>query len=428
MAVTDVSPPENPLPALLSHVGLRRRRSRHGSATQLLWNKLESDASLFKLCQARADLTNEDRTTLEQCRQKLEVARRCIDKAWWRWSFSFWEVIHEVDGLLLLVMPPAMLLPQALDIQHQFERRMTDSVIRTLWLGADGKGGPLPQSTRLLSRLGRPPGEAVASPTPSKEQLARCRHVLRGALGVINGQGDKTFWQLSINVAIQVLSTVLLLAMFVLAFQGFRSEVVETWPAQVIPTGMLLLSLAGAAGAVLSNMLSRERFVVATGATSRYFAYHLLVKPVIGGFAALMVLFLEQSNLLLAVIPRDASVPASVSAPAAQPDEARTPAPSGAPAPAKAKSSASNAAPADAESPADTTNPAILHLVVSTRKAAFFTMVALAIAAGFSADRLLSSVMDNVLGRLLRQSEKVLPPATPPVAGAPPGPGPAEQR
>ena len=424
MAATDVSPPEAPLPALLGFVGLRKRRSRHGSATQLLWDKLQNDASLYELCRARQGLTSEDQATLEQCRQKLEVARRCIDKRFWRWSFSFWEVIHELDGLLLLVMPPAMLLPQALDIQHQFKRRITDPVSRELWLGADGTAGPLPKSTRLLSRWGRPPTEALFHPAPEPEQLMRCRHVLRGALGVVNGKVDKTFWQLSINVAIQFLSTVLLLALFVVAFQEFSTSLVESWPQQVIPMGMLLLGLAGSAGAVLSNMLSRERFVVATGATCRYFAYHLLVKPAIGGFAGLMLLFLEQSNLLLAVIPRDASMPASAAEPAS----------AAAPAGGSGSAEAAKTAPTGAglptkdtgEGPADVSNPAILHLVVSNRKAAFFTMVALAIAAGFSADRLLSSVMDNVLGRLLRQSEKVLPPSAPPVAGAPPEP--AEQR
>ncbi|QSQ18851.1 hypothetical protein JY651_26195 [Pyxidicoccus parkwayensis] len=425
MAAADVSPPENPLPDLLTRVGFRKRRTRHGSATQLLWNKLEHDAALYELCRAGRSQTAEERVTLELCRQKLEVARRCIDKRFWRWSFTFWEIIHEVDGLLLLVMPSAMLLPKALEIQHQFERRVLDPLNRELWLGADGTSGPLPQATRMLSRIGRPPGEPPYPPPPDAEQLLRCRHVLLGALGVVNGKVDKTFWQLSVNVAIQVLSTVLLLMLFVLALQAFNANLVKDWPEQVLPKGMLLLGLAGAGGAVLSNMLSKERFLVATGATSRYFAYHLLVKPVIGGIAALVLLFLEQSNLLLAVIPREASTPAAISAPAT-PGEATA---NVAPANAEPHGAARNAAPSESTSPsggagtsdADVNNPAILHLVVSTRKAAFFTMVALSIVSGFSADRLLSSVIDSVLRRLLRQSEKVLSPTAPPAADAPPG-------
>lgn len=404
MAASDVLPPDNPLPDLLRRVGFRRRRGGYGSATQLLWNKLESDASLHALCQAREDLTDEDRVLLKQCEDKLEVARRCLDKPTRRWSFSFWQVIHEVDGLLLLVLPRHMLLPTALDIQQQFERRVTDATQSRLWLGANRIEGPLPQCVLMLS-MDRPVGASAALPPLFPGQLAYCRHVLRGALGVINEQVDKTFWQLSINVSIQIFSTTLLLALFFIAFQGFSPSLVHEWPMSVVPMGMLVLSLAGAAGAVLSNMLSKQRFVVATGATSRYFAYHLLVKPVIGGFAALMLLFLEQSQLLLSVVIRpeaetsaQAQAPAADTGPAgaAEPDsDSRPPEPTG-----------------------DDNNPAVLHIHVSSRQAAFFTMAALAVVAGYSADRLLSSVMDSVLGRLLRQSEKLLPPSAPP--GTPP--------
>jgi hypothetical protein len=393
MAASDVLPPDNPMPDLLRRIGFRRRQGGYGSATQLLWNKLEGNASLHALCQAREDLTDEDRVVLKQCEERLEVARRCLDKPTRRWSFSFWEVIHEVDGLLLLVLPRHMLLPKALEIQQQFERRVTDAAQGRLWLGANRMEGPLPQCVLMLS-MDRPVGASAALPPLFPGQLAYCRHVLRGALGVINEQVDKTFWQLSINVSIQILSTTLLLALFFVAFQGFSPSLVHEWPAGVVPMGMLVLSLAGAAGAILSNMLSKQRFVVATGATSRYFAYHLLVKPVIGGFAALMLLFLEQSQLLLSVVIRpEEETPTQAEAPAPPaPDEDNRP----------------------PEPPGDDNNPAVLHIHVSSREAAFFTMAALAVVAGYSADRLLSSVMDSVLGRLLRQSEKLLPPSAPP--------------
>lgn len=373
-------PPERPIPALLEQAGLWKRRGRYGSATQLLWSKLESNALLLELCKARGDLTLEERIILERCGQQLEVARRCIDKPWGRWSFSYWKAIHEVDGLLLLVMPPHMLLPSALEIQQQFQRRVVDSVQCKLWLDADGTRGPLPHCVRMLAQLNGAGSEPAAHTSQDPAQLEHCRHVLRGALGVVNEQVDTTFWQLSINVALQVLSTLLLVGFLFVAFWGFHEDMVVSWPAHLIPHGMLMLTLAGSAGAVLSNMLSKERFVVATGATSRFFAYHLLVKPAVGGFAALTLLFLEQSNLLLAVVVRGTG---------------------------QAAAAGSAATPA-----AD--NPAILHIVVSSPQAAFFAMAALSVVAGFSADKLLSSIMDSVLGKLLGQSEKVRPPASPP--------------
>ncbi|WP_147439453.1 hypothetical protein [Corallococcus sp. CA049B] len=370
MAATDTLP-DHPTPELLERVGFLRRRWKFGSATQLLWARLESNASLIELCRDGAERTAGGKVILDQCQQKLEVARRCLDKPWRRWSFSFWEVLHEVDGLLLLVMPPAMLVPRALEIQQQFERRVTDSRAE-LWLGADKKNGPLPECVRRLARLDTNGDCARPSPTLAPEELCYCRHVLRGALDAVNQQVDKTFWQLSINVSLQVFSTLLLLGVFIVSALLLTQGFVEDWPRTLVRKGLLLIGLAGASGAIASNMLSKERFVVATGATLRFFAYHLMVKPVIGAFAALMLLFLERSRMLLSVDTRD------------------------------------GATGADAGS-------AILHIVVNDNQAAFFTMVALAVVAGWSADRLLSSVMDKVLGRLLGQSEKVLPPPKPPV-------------
>ncbi len=377
MAAADTHP-DSPLPELLKRVGFQRRRRGFGSATQLLWNRVESDASLLALCRIRTDLTAEDTAILEQCQEKLEAARWCLDKPLGRWSFSFWELIHEVDGLLLLVMPPHLLAPRALEIQQQFERRVTDGARAQLWLGADKASGPLPRCVRGLARVDGL-GSAAAPPPLDAEQGRYCRSVLRGALDTVNQQVDKTFWQLSINVSLQVFSTLLLLAVFVASFLLLSRELLQTWPRDLVPRGLLLIAFAGASGAILSNMLSKERFVVATGATGRFFAYHLMVKPIIGAFAALMLLFLEQSRMLLSVDTR------------------------------------AGATRVDASS-------AVLHIVVSDDQAVFFTLVALAVVAGWSADKLLGSIMDKVLSRLLGQSEKVLPPSSPSGATPPRAP------
>ncbi|MFP2896660.1 hypothetical protein [Corallococcus sp. 4LFB] len=379
MAATDTLP-GSPLPELLKRVGFRRRRRGFGSATQLLWNRVESNASLLALCRIREDLTPEDEAILGQCQEKLEAARWCLDKPTGRWSFSFWELIHEVDGLLLLVMPASMLVPRALEIQQQFERRVTDAGRAQLWLGADRVSGPLPRCVRRLAHVDEPGSGAAAPPPLDAEQARYCRSVLRGALESVNQQVDKTFWQLSINVSLQIFSTLLLLAVFVVSFVILSPALIDGWPRTLVPGGLLLVGFAGASGAIVSNMLSKERFVVATGATSRFFAYHLMVKPVLGAFAALMLLFLEQSRMLLSVDTRAASTSGDAS-------------------------------------------PAILHIVVSGPQAMFFTLMALAVVAGWSADKLLSSIMDKVLGRLLGQSEKVLPPSKPVGTAAPPPKG-----
>jgi hypothetical protein len=56
---------------------------------------------------------------------------------------------------------------------------------------------------------------------------------------------------------------------------------------------------------------------------------------------------------------------------------------------------------------------ALVQIVVGSESAAFFALAALAVAVGFSANRMLSSMMERVLSRLWRQSETTSPPAPP---------------
>ena len=351
--------------------GFWKRLGGNGSATQLLWAKWERDESLYELSARQPPSTQQATFILDQCRQKLALARRCIDKKK-RWSSSFWELIHEVDGLLLLVMPLELLLPEALRVLQKFEQKVTDPVLRRLWLGLDGTSGPLPKAVRRLTRAGWPAHGFLRPRRLSEEQVSRYRHVLRGALGTVNEMVDKAFWQMSINVSIQILSTLLMVTLFSVLFVfpwifpqwgAFESD-----PRKFIPRDLLRISLLGAGGATLSNMLAKEHFVVATGASARYFFYYLLVKPVIGSFAALFLFYLEISGILLQVVILPESGGHST---------------------------------------------ANFQIVVASPEAAFFARAALAVVAGFFADRLLTNMMDKVLDQLLKQSETMMQPSAP---------------
>lgn len=358
---------------------LRKRRSRM-SVSQLLWGRLENDAAQLVMSANRPDLTGEDQFVLEQCRQKLELARDCLDRALKR-PFAFWELIHDVDALLLLVLPEQMLATRALEVMQLFDQKVSNPRLRELWLGTDPQPGPLREVVELLRR-DLTPTDAMALAQPlTAEQLSRSRHVLRGALSIVNEHFDKGFWQLSLNVSIQILSAVLLLGLLVATillfeYRWFHLEILEA--RDICP-----YIVSGMAGAILSNMLSRERFLVATGATARYFVYYLFVKPLIGGFAALLLIFLERAGLLISVV---VSQKGSVQ-----------------------------------------TAESIVLIVVASQPAAFFARTALSLASGFSADRMLSTMMDTVLGKLLKESEKgVLSPGG--VPGEKPAAPPANAR
>jgi hypothetical protein len=139
--------------------------------------------------------------------------------------------------------------------------------------------------------------------------------------------------------------------------------------------------LAGMVGAILSNMLSKDRFSVSTGATVRFYLYYLLVKPLIGAVAALVFVLIAHSGLLFSI----------------------TAASSGAP------------------------NPAPIQIVTGSETGVFFAFAVLSLAVGFSADRMLSSMMDSVLKKIVRDTQKeaptsaASPEATPGASRAPGG-------
>jgi hypothetical protein len=355
--------------------GVRKWKSRM-SATQVLWGKLEGDAAQVAMSAHRPGLTEQERFILDQCCQKLTLAKECIDRTFKR-PFSFWELVHEVDALLLLVLPVEMLATQSLAVQQRFEQKVTNPVLRELWLGTEQAPGPLREAVQLLRSQLKPTEDPGSPQGLTGERLARCRYILHGALSVMDAQRDKRFWQLSLNVSIQILSAILLLVLFGLALLAFDQTLLSDNLTKHQPDALVLFALCGMGGAVLSNMLSKERFVVSTGATVRYFFYYLFVKPLIGGFAALFLILLEQSGLLLSVVVTHGTT-------------------------------------------APNPSQALVQIVVSSEAAAFFARAVLSVAVGFSADRMLSSMMDSVLGRLFRESERGAPPpaATP---GDPPG-------
>jgi hypothetical protein len=229
------------------------------------------------------------------------------------------------------------------------------------------------------------------------------------SLEVLNEQVDQGFWQLTTNVTIQVASALLLLGLFVLwwfmtnrrlqdflhleklflidlstssdpslYFDPARQGQVTDIPFLVL----LPFIMFGVAGAILSNMLSKRPFIVSTGATNRFYLYNLMVKPLLGGFAALVLLFVERSDLLLAVVLQHSDVPV--------------------------------------------VSRAAVQIPVYSIQSAVFTLAILSLAAGFFSHKFLSSMMDKVHDLLFKKSEKSQPSVLPPAPATSVAPPPRE--
>lgn len=336
-----------------------RRKRRNLSATQLLWAKLERTAARAALLRGQSNPNDKAvADVFAQCEARLGMARACLDRQF-RQTWTFWELIHRVDELLLLVTPDDMLVAEANDVWARFDQKIKDPVLRKVWLGPDDKSGPLPKVIQRLSDA--TPTSGGGAPSPHDPLPSGDRHILRNALNLVNEQGDANFWRLGSNVSVQSMSAVILVLLFILGrgFFGSSSAAADSRP------NLVDIVMLGAGGAIVSNMIAKKPFIVSIGPTSRYFAFNLFVKPVLGAFVALFMYFLEQSGLVFTILTD--------------------------------QSASSNGA----------------ALIVVSPIAATFLRSVIALAAGFFGERLLRPMMDKVLRVMSAQGEKV---ATTPVA------------
>jgi len=202
-----------------------------------------------------------------------------------------------------------MLAAEATDVCARFDQKIKDPALRKAWMGADDRSGPLPAMIQRLTVVTSPGTDATSTPqrgpppTDGRRVHPEDRYSLREALNLVNEQGDTSFWRLGSNVSVQLWSA-LLLVVLVIAFwysQSLQLDIstiaaTASWHYQSHELDSIRVAIFGAGGALVSNMISTRPLIVSIGATSRYFAYVLFVKPVIGAFAAGFVYLLELSD------------------------------------------------------------------------------------------------------------------------------------
>jgi hypothetical protein len=363
--------------------------------------KIESLESSLRFLRGRLRDVPEGVPSIEQLLARLAQAKACIGRTPGRSRDSslYWMHVHEVAADMLLLIPVDMLAVEALLVEAHFRRNIIEPVERATWLGADEKSGPLCQAVLHVTR------HAQQEDLKPDKRLEHARTLLRGALRMVNKQADKSFRQLSLNMLLRSLSGGLLLLSFGLtyvfalpkALTGFLQDKTLVFPGLAI----LALALLGAGGAIVANMLSEHPVLNLNGAWWRQFAYHLFIKPSIGGFAAFLFYLLAQSQLLFLIeSPPSPPAPLSSSALMAREESVATP---------------------EIQPP--------LRISLGSEKALVCTYVLLFIAVGFSAEKFLGPTMDKVLNKLFYTAEKsARTPGTSTAPGKCPGAFPAESR
>jgi hypothetical protein len=274
------------------------------------------------------------------CRRNLVTAKALLDKFIPR-ANAAWSYLHRIDEDLLLLMPEAQLQSRAIDIKCAVELNIAAGAVREAWIGDHGR------LRQAIEKLLDGKGDLT---------LPEIREILREALRTANEQIDRGFWALSMNTRIAAGSGLLLGAAMLLAL--FPQWLGICW-LNSLAGNLSLIMVLGLIGSYVSNLLTRSNFLLIRGGAFWIFVlYHLVVRPILGSFAAVFIYFLEKARLLFSLVDSGAAA-ASL----------------------------------------------LLSTSEGNRQATYLYLI-LAVVSGFAAEKLLRSMMDRILKLLEEKAEK----------------------
>lgn len=286
-----------------------------------------------------------DKRVLQRCQTNLETVKDLLDKRWRpHHPHLTWQLMHRIDEDLLLILPRPELLANAANVLAYFDMNITEAKLRRDWLGEGARKGSIQQAIDDLHE---------------KDKEERARHVLRQALNISNAQMDRSFWVLSMNTLTSVISGVALgVAMLVFWRLGYPSRVSSLGTADLACSEYSQLALLGLMGGYLSNVLTREGLLYVRGGPFwRYALLHLVSRPVLSAFGAVLIAVLVKSEMVVAI-----------------------------------KTAAANKA-------------GLVALTIADG-AVGYAYAVIALASGFASDKVLSDMIGRVLKRLEQKAEK----------------------
>jgi hypothetical protein len=287
---------------------------------------------------------------LEKSKEMVTLAKESIKPRRWfsavipysNKNYSlFWRLLHRVDEDLLLLIPDSDLMANAANIKAYFDLNVVEEKIRNEWLGTAQTTGKLIETIEAIK----------TEPSDMKN-----RYMLKQALRILNDHMDSTFLKLSLNTLMSVVSGALL-GLFMLIFWTIQSRKDFLFDS-LIQIDILSISILGLIGAYLSNLLTKEDFLFASGAFWRHIFHYTISKPILSAFAAVFIFLIEKSKLIFAIEAGEAG---------------------------QIKQLITLNVPQSAEN---------------------YVYAILAIASGFSADKILRGMIDRVLKRLEEKAEK----------------------
>ncbi len=324
-------------------------------ATEKLLEKIIYLEETLKDIEAQ-DQKPEHKNLIDICKTYLQEARSYIDRPFYksRHPHLVWELLHRVDEYFILLIKDQELYSRAIDVKTSFDLNIKEDKIRQVWIGEKGK------LNEALERIQKgQPGE----------DRTQDRYVIKDVLNIVNEQMDQTFWRLSSNTLTSVWSAIILGVLIFLAwacFEGifffskctfFSKDALSTLHEGGLGKHYLTLFVLGLMGAYLSNLMTKEDFLYLRGGPYwRYLLHNLMSKPVMSGFAAIFIYILAKTELIFSIGSGSAG-------------------------------------------------SKIISINVNQNFVGYAYAI-LAIVSGFSADKILRNMIDNVLKKLEQKAEK----------------------
>lgn len=359
-------------------------------AEEDLWAKRMDLMETLDVIVKRGGLDGVQEEILAKCRENLENAKAALEPKlpFFKKHKIFWNLVHRVDEGIILLMPDEEVLSKAIDIKTFFGLSIKEKHIREEWLGGDGRKGKLTEVIDELETMGKleelkkrlteiaaglkgkPTEElqeklmettAELKKLNSKKNMKQVRYILKEALRIVNDQMDHAFWILSLNSMVSLASAIFLgLLMFFFWSWCYSSQMDTSIAWTSLKEVAMPIAMLGGMGAYLSNLITREDFLFVKGPFWRYMLHYVISKPIISAFAAIFIYVLERSKLVFSIEPV-----ATVAEQA----------------------------------------PQLITLHVH-HEAVGYVYAVLALASGFSSEKILRSMIDRVLKRLEQRAEK----------------------
>lgn len=315
------------------------------------------------------------------CRAKLDEVESALFPADGarKKVFAAWQLLHRVGEEMILLMDQNELSAYGLRLEVEIKTSTLPDVQKTDW-------------TKKISETVK----KCAASGCNDEELKHARHMFKNMHRAVNSIVDDSFWDLWAKKLLALSYTVLLiLAILWLLIEMSRNACL---------TPLKILTL-GAAGGLLSGILTGERETIPKGHFWAPITYYILARPALGALAALVTFWMIESQFLITIDPPLTEDVKAFTCASSAKGKFVTPQVSEPPHPQESPQRSGPQVEKSGKKEKGSIDVSMVTLTAKKGKQNYLYLLVL-LFAGFAGDKLLKIVADRVTAKLIAQAEK----------------------